>query len=89
MPKIVATHAVVDVRRWLEGKEERAAAIESASGSNVRDFVALDGSNNIAVTADVADIEAIKSMLASPSPDVLAKMQDHGVIPPITAYIEA
>ena len=89
MPKIVATHAVVDVGRWLEGKEERAAAIESASGSNVKDFVALDGSNNIAVTADVADVEAIKSMLASPSPDVLATMQDHGVIPPITAYIEA
>ncbi|HXY16992.1 MAG TPA: hypothetical protein VEH79_02345 [Gaiellaceae bacterium] len=89
MPKIVATHAVVDVGRWLEGKEERAAAIESASGSNVRDFVALDGSNNIAVTADVADIEAMKSMLAAPSPEVLAKMQEHGVIPPITAYIEA
>jgi hypothetical protein len=58
MPKVVATHAVVDVERWLNGKAERAAAIESWSGSNVTDFVAEDGSNNIAVTADVAEIDA-------------------------------
>ena len=53
------------------------------------DFVAEDGSNNIAVTADVADVEALKAFLASPPPDVLATMEEHGVIPPITAYIEA
>jgi hypothetical protein len=89
MPKIVATHAVVDVERWLRGKEARAAAIESASGSNVTDFVAQDGSNNIAVTADVDDVEAMKALLTSPPPDVLAAMAEHGVVPPITAYIEA
>lgn len=89
MPRIVATHAVVDVERWLKGKAGRAAAIEAASGSNVTDFVAEDGSNNIAVTADVADVEALKAFLASPPPDVLATMEEHGVIPPITAYIEA
>jgi hypothetical protein len=40
MPRIVITHAVTDIERWLEGKAERAAAIESGSGSNVTDFVA-------------------------------------------------
>ena len=88
MPKVVVTHAVEDIDRWLQGKERRAAAIESGTGSNVTDFVAADGSNNIAVTADVSDVGAIKSMLASPSPEVLAGMQDHGVIQPITAYIQ-
>lgn len=88
MPKVVITHAVEDIERWLQGKEGRAAAIESGTGSNVTDFVAADGSKNIAVTADVADIAAIKSMMASPSPEVLAKMQEHGVIQPITAYIQ-
>lgn len=88
MPKVVITHAVEDIARWLEGKEGRAAAIESGTGSNVTDFVASDGSNNIAVTADVSDVAAIQSMLASPSPEVLAKMQDHGVVPPITAYVQ-
>jgi hypothetical protein len=89
MPKLVITHAVEDLERWLAGKAERAAAIESGSGSNVQDYVSTDGSNNIAVTADVADVEAIKAMLASPPPDVLEKMQAHGVVPPFTAYIEA
>ena len=51
MPRIVLTHAVEDVERWLEGKAERAAAI-GAAGTNVTDYVALDGSNKIAVTAE-------------------------------------
>jgi hypothetical protein len=31
----------------------------------------------------------MQSMLASPPPEVAAKMEEHGVVPPITAYIEA
>jgi hypothetical protein len=89
MPRVVLTHAVVDIERWLKGKAERAEAIESGSGSNVTDYVAEDGSNRIAVTADVSDLAAMQAMLASPPPEVLAGMEDHGVVPPITAYIEA
>jgi hypothetical protein len=85
MPKVVLTHAVVDIDRWLKGKAERAAAI----GSNVVDFVAEDGSNNIAVSAEVGDLAALQAMLASPPPDVLAQMEEHGVVLPITAYVEA
>jgi hypothetical protein len=88
VPKVVVTHAVEDVDRWLQGKEGRAAAIESGTGSNVTDYVAADGSNNVAITADVEDVAAIQSMLASPPPEVLARMQEHGVVPPITAYIQ-
>ncbi len=89
MPRIVVTHAVEDIERWLQGKAERAAAIESGTGSNVTDYVARDGTNNIAVTADVSDLAAIQSMLASPSPEVAATMAAHGVVPPITVYVEA
>jgi len=89
MPKIVLTHAVQDLDRWLQGKAERAAAIESGTGSNVTDYVAHDGSNNIAITADVSDVAAMQAMLASPSPEVLAAMEAHGVVQPITAYIES
>lgn len=85
MPKVVLTHAVVDIDRWLKGKAERAAAI----GSNVVDYVAEDGSNNIAVSAEVGDLAALQAMLASPPPDVLAQMEEHGVVQPVTAYIEA
>jgi hypothetical protein len=89
MPRVVITHAVEDIDRWLDGKTKRAAAIESGSGSKVTDYVAQDGSNNIAVTADVSDPAALKSMLASPSPEVLAAMEAHGVVQPIAAYFEA
>jgi hypothetical protein len=87
MPKIVITHAVVHVERWLKGKEERAAVI-SAYASNVTDHVAMDGSNNIAVTADVHDMAGAQAMMASPSPEDAAAMERHGAIPPLTVYVE-
>jgi hypothetical protein len=89
MPRVVVTQAEAEIDRWLAGKAERAAAIESGSGSNVTDYVAQDGSNNVAITADVADLEAMGAMLASPSPEVQAAMEAHGVVQPITAYVEA
>ncbi len=88
MPRVVITHAVEDIDRWLKGKEGRKAAIESGTGTNVTDYVAADGSNNAAVTADVADLETLQGMLASPPPEVLAAMQEHGVVQPITAYVQ-
>ena len=33
MPKVVITHAVEDIDRWLQGKEKRAAAIESGTAA--------------------------------------------------------
>lgn len=89
MPRVVVTHAVEDVQRWLDGKADRAAAIESGSGSSVTDHVAQDGSNAVAVAVDVSDLGALEAMLASPSPEIAALMQKHGVIPPLTVYIEA
>ena len=87
MPKIVITHKVVDVERWLKGKAERAAVI-GAYGTNVTDHVAMDGSNTIAVTADVHDMAGAQAMMASPSPEDAAAMERHGVIPPLTVYVE-
>ena len=53
------------------------------------DYVALDGSNKIAVTTDVHDMDAAQAMITSAPPEVAAAMQKHGVIQPITAYVEA
>ena len=89
MPKVVITHAVQNIDRWLQGKSERAAAIESGTGSNVIDYVAHDGSNNIAICADVADIDALTSMLAAPPAEVAERMEAHGVVQPLTVYIES
>jgi hypothetical protein len=87
VPKMVITHAVVDLERWLEGNAERAAVIGSF-GTDVTDYVAAYGSNNIAITADVIDVAGAQAMMTSPSPDTAAAMERHGVIPPLMAYIE-
>jgi hypothetical protein len=89
MTKVVITHAVKDIDHWLQGKAERAAAIESGTGSNVTDYVAQDGGNNIAITADVADVDAMTSLLSAPPAEVVAAMEAHGVVQPLTVYIES
>ena len=36
MPKVIVTHAVEDIDRWLQGKDARAAEIGSGGGSKSR-----------------------------------------------------
>jgi hypothetical protein len=54
----------------------------------VTDHVAADGSNNVAITADIQDLAGAQAMMATPSPEVAAQMESHGVLPPVTTYIE-
>jgi hypothetical protein len=88
MPKMVITHGVADVQRWLGFKAERAEAIAGLGGSDVVDHVAHDGSNQIAVSANVTDVNGIMAALASPPPELAAAMEKHGVLPPLVAYVE-
>ena len=88
MPKILITHSVADVDNWLGFKAERAEAVAGLGGTNVVDHVALDGSKLVAVSADVADVDAMMATLGSPPPDIAAVMEKHGVLPPLVAYIE-
>jgi hypothetical protein len=88
MSKMVITHKVEDVEKWLKGKVERAEAIAHLGGKNVVDHVASDGSNNVAITADVSDPAALTAALASPSPELSSAMASHGVVPPLTLHVE-
>jgi hypothetical protein len=87
MPRLVVTHAVVDIERWLQGKAER---VEQLSGvaTNVTDYIAVDGSNNVAISADIHDMDGLQAMMASPSSEDVATEERHGVLQPIIAYIE-
>jgi len=87
MPRIVITHEVVDTERWLKGKDERSAALGSI-GTDVIDYVTMDDSNRVAVSAAIHDMDAAQALLDSPPPDVAAQMEAHGVLPPLTVYIE-
>lgn len=88
MPRIVITHNVADVDTWLGFKAERSEAIGGLGGTNVVDHVAHDGSTAVAVSADVADVDAMMATLASPPPEIAAAMEKHGVRPPLVAYVE-
>jgi hypothetical protein len=86
MPKLIITHSVVDIERWLKGKAERVADFSPAR--NVTDYVALDGSNNVAVFSEVEDVQSVMAMMDAPSPEAAAHAESHGVLPPFTVYVE-
>ena len=88
MPKVVITHNVVDVAKWLEFKAERADSITSMGARNPVDHVAQDGSNTVAITAEVDDATGLMAALASPPPELGAIMEKHGVMPPLAVYVE-
>jgi hypothetical protein len=52
------------------------------------DLPAQDGSKVVAVMADVDDPAAVMAALGSPPAEVGAAMERHGVLPPLTIYIE-
>jgi muconolactone delta-isomerase len=87
VPRIVITHAVQDVDRWLKGKAERAAALPGAT--DVTDLVAMDGSKHAAVAFDIDDLDALKAVLSSIPPEMAAQAESHGVIMPMSLYVEA
>ena len=88
MARMIITHNVVDVANWLSFKEERAGAISAMGGSQVVDHVAQDGSNAVAIAATVDDVAAVLAGLASPPPELHSAMERHGVLPPLTVYVE-
>ena len=87
MPRVVITHAVRDVDRWLTFKDERAKSLPGAKRTT--DLVALDGSKQAAVTFDFADLDALKAVLSSMPPELAAQADTHGVVMPMTVYVEA
>ena len=85
MPKVVFTHAVKDRDHWASKHSERVAAF-AAWGTNVVDHLSADGANNVAVTVDVHDLAAMQRAISSP--EIEAAKKSHGVVDPISMYIE-
>lgn len=88
MAKVVITHDVADIDNWLGGKDERAGAIGAMGGVNVVDHVAQDGTKAIAITFETDDVANVLATTASPPAEMAAAMERHGVIPPLTIYVE-
>ena len=87
MPKIVVTAAVKDVEAWLTFKPELIAHL-SDFASDGTSYVAADGSNRVASTWDVPDMDAFQAAQIAVSPEMAAAMERYGMIPPVTIYVE-
>ena len=87
MPKIVVTAAVKDVEAWLKFKPQLIAHL-SAVASDGTSYVAMDGTNRVASTWDVPDMEAFQAAQTAVSPGMAAEMERYGMIPPVTVYVE-
>ena len=88
MPQIIVTAAVNDVEEWLKFKAEMVPAM-SAVASDGSSYVAMDGSNQVASTWDVPDMEAFRAALNSLPPEMAEAAQRAGMIPSTTViYIK-
>ena len=84
MPKVVITHPVTDVDHWLSKHHER-VEIFAGWGTNVVDYAIADGSNMVALTIDVHNMEAMQADMAT---EEMNKAKDaHGVMEPIVMYM--
>ena len=88
MPQIIVTAAVTDVEEWLKFKAEMVPAM-AAVASDGASYVAADGSNQVASTWDVPDMEAFKAAQGSFSSELAAAAERAGMIPSTMAvYIK-
>jgi len=69
MPQVIVTAAVNDVEEWLKFKAEMVPAM-AAVASDGSSYVAMDGSNQVASTWDVPDMEAFQAAQGSFSPEL-------------------
>jgi hypothetical protein len=60
----------------------------SAVASDGASYVAMDGSNQVASTWDVPDMEAFQEAQRSFSPELAAVAERAGMIPPVMIYIK-
>ena len=80
MAEIIVTAAVNDVEEWLRFKADMVPAM-SAVATDGSSYVAMDGSNRVASTWDVPDMEAFQAAQSSFSAELAAAAQRAGMIP--------
>ena len=80
MPQIIVTATVNDVEEWLKFKAEMVPAM-AAVASDGSSYVVMDGSNRVASTWDVPDMEAFQAAQGSFSGALAAAAQRAGMIP--------
>ncbi len=85
MPKLIATHDVDDVAHWLASPKR--AEVFAGIAINLQTYVFPGGGNKVAVSMEVADMDALDAMLKSEAG--AAAMKYDGVHPDtLMMYVE-
>ena len=85
MPKLIATHDVDDVAHWLASPKR--AEVFAGIATNLQTYVLPGGGKRVALSMEVADMDALKAMLKSDAG--AAAMKYDGVHPDtLVMYIE-
>ena len=63
MPKIIATHEVDDVAHWL--KSPKREEVFNGVATNITPFVHPNDTNRVAVSMEVADMDAFEAVMRS------------------------
>ena len=80
MSQIIVTAEVNDVEEWLKYKAEMVRAMLPVA-SDGASYVAMDGSNKVASTWAVPDMEAFQAAQGAFSPELAAAAKRAGMIP--------
>jgi hypothetical protein len=85
MPKLIATHDVDDVAHWIASPKR--AEVFAGIATNLQTYVLPGGGKKVAVSMEVADMDALDAMLKSDAG--AAAMKYDGVHPDtLVMYIE-
>lgn len=85
MPKLIATHDVNDVAHWLASPKR--AEVFGGIATNLQTYVLPGGGKRVALSMEVADMDALDAMLKSDAG--AAAMKYDGVHPDtLVMYIE-
>jgi len=80
MPTVIAHHEVKDTKHWLSSPR-REEVLGPLGASNIRTFVNQQNPQEVALLMDVADLDAMMTALASPSPELVDAMEHDTVLP--------
>jgi hypothetical protein len=85
MTKLVITHKVNNVAAWKSYDAEREHNM-GAFAADIRSYTTPDNGDEVAVTMTVHDMAGLQAFLQSEACDEI--MQRHGVIKPVTLFVE-
>ena len=82
MPKLIATHEVNDVARWLSSKKRE--EVFAGVAKDIRTFVQPDAPNRVGLYMDVADMGALQAVMQS---EAGAAPMKHDDVRPVTVLV--